>query len=123
MATPDTYSIRQLIQILDSTVTMMAPGPSVATTGSLTESFSATVTLAGSASATNVKLGTLTNAKFLAMWSDGTGVTYQTETAGTSIQMYPCSFLAEVTDGTGLSEVWLTNGNSSARTVEILAGE
>ena len=123
MATPDTYSIRQLVQLLDSTVTVLAPGPSVATTGSLTESFHATVSLEGNASATNVKLGTLTDAKFLAMWSSGTGVTYQTASGGTSIQAYPCSFLAEVTGGTDISEVWLSNSNSSSRTVEILAGE
>ncbi len=123
MATPDTYTIRLLAQLLDSTVTVLAPGPSTAETGSLTETFHATVTLAGSASATNVKLGTLTDAKFLAMWSSGTGVTFQTETSGTDISAYPCAFLAEVTDGMEMSEVWLSNDNSSSRTVELLAGE
>ena len=123
MATPDTYSIRLLAQLLDSTVTVLAPGPSVAETGSLTETFHATVTLAGSADATNVKLGTLTDAKFLAMWSSGTGVTFQTVPSGTAIEAYPCAFLAEVTDGTEMSEVWLSNDNASSRTVEILAGE
>lgn len=123
MATPDKYTIKLLAQLLDSTITVVAPGPSTAETGSLTESFHATVVLAGSASATNVKLGTLTDAKFLALWSSGAGVTFQTVSGGTSIKASPCAFLAEVTDGMEMSEVWLSNSNASDRTVELLAGE
>ena len=123
MATPDQYSIKLNVELLEGIVTVAAPAPSVASLGSMTESFYGTASLAGSASATNVKLGTLTDAKFLALFSSGTGVTFTIVSGGTSLAAFPCAFLAETTDGLGISEVWLSNSNASARTVNILAAE
>ena len=123
MATPDQYSIKLNVELLEGTTTVTAPAPSIASLGSMTESFYGTVTLAGSASAANVKLGTLTDAKFLALWSNGTGVTFQSTSGGTALQAYPTAFLSETTDGLGISELWLSNSNASARTVNILAVE
>jgi len=123
MATPDQYSIKLNVELLEGTVTVTAPAPSVASLGSMTASFYGTASLAGSASDTNVKLGTLTDAKFLALFSSGTGVTFTIASGGTSLAAFPCAFLAETTDGLGISEVWLSNSNSSTRTVNILAAE
>ena len=123
MATPDQYSIKLNVELLEGTATVAAPAPSVASLGSMTESFYGTVALAGSASDTNVILGTLTDPKFLALFSSGAGVTFTIASGGTSLAASPCAFLAETTDGLGISEVWLSNSNASARTVNILAAE
>jgi hypothetical protein len=123
MATPDQYSIKLNVELLEGTVTITAPAPSVASLGSITESFYATLSLAGGASDTNLKLGTLTDPKFLALFSSGTGVSFKTASGGTSLPAYPCAFLAETVDGLGVSEVWLSNSNGSARTVNVLAAE
>jgi len=123
MATPDQYSIKLDVELLEGTATVTAPSPSTASLGSLTESFYATVSLSGGASDTNLKLGTLTDPKFLALFSSGTGVSFKAEDGGSDLSAFPCAFLAETTAGLGISEIWLSNSNGSARTVNVLAAE
>ena len=123
MATPNQYSLKLDISLLEDMAQVAVPGTSVSTMGALTESFYGVVSLAGSASDVNVKLGTLTDPKFLSVYSSGDNVSLKIASAGTSIAAYPFACMGDVTNGLGISEIWLSNGDSSARTVEVLAGE
>lgn len=119
----DTYSIRVLASLLDGTTTYLSDDTAAATTGNLTEAHGGLPMLvAGLASDVNVKLGTLTDPKFLKV-SGSVGVSIKIASGGTAISANPWAFLSEVTNGLGISEIWISNSDPSEATVTILAGE
>jgi hypothetical protein len=119
----DTYSIRVMASLLDGTTTYLADDTSDATTGSLTEAHGGLpMKVAGLASDVNVKLGTLTDPKFLKV-SGAVGITVKIAESGTALSANPWLFLSETTNGLGISEIWISNSEASEATVSILAGE
>lgn len=123
MATPNAYSVQLAASLLEDTTTVLTPGPSSASTGSITEGFGGLPQrIAGLASDVNVKLGTLTAPVFLAIWGSA-GVSVKIAEGGTAIGADPFAFIANADAGLGISEVWLSNSNAAEATVTILAAE
>lgn len=119
----DTYSIRVMASLLDGTTTYLSDDTSDATTGSLSEAHGGLpMKIAGLASDVNIKLGTLTDPLFLKV-SGSVGVSFKIASDGTAISANPWAFLSEVTNGLGISEIWISNSDPSEATVTILAGE
>lgn len=124
MASPNGYSLQLVAALLQDSSTFLSPGPSSASTGTITQGFYLPLRLAAGASNTNVKLGTLTNPKFLAVFG-GQGVSFKIISTGDNGRgANPFGFLSDVDDGIGdVSQIWLSNSDSEAHEVEILAGE
>ena len=118
----DGYSVQVSSSLLDGTTTALT-SPGAASTGDVGEAFGGfPFKLAASASAVNLKLGTLTDPKWLAVYGEA-GVSFQIASGGQAIRANPFAFLADVTDGLGISEIWLSNSEASEVSVQVLAAE
>ncbi len=117
------YSILLTTSFLDGSTTVIASPLSTAATGSVGESFiGMPLRIAGSASAVNVKLNTLTNPLWLAVYAES-GISFQISSGGDAIEANPFAFISDVTNGLGISEIWLTNSDVAEIAVTVLAGE
>jgi hypothetical protein len=125
MATPNSFSVQLAASLLEGSNTVVTPGPGTAETGSIAESYVVPFQLAAGETDVNMKLGMLTNPKFLAVWADKPGVSFKIYSTGdTALPCNPFAFLSEVDDGmTNVSEVWLTNTGSQAAAVTVMAAE
>lgn len=122
MATPNAYSIQLITTLLEDSATVLS-SPGSEGTGSLSEAFGGLPnTLAGGASDVNLKLGMLTDPKWLAIFGDD-GITFKISNGGDAISASPFAFLADVQDGLGISEIWLSNDDAEAHEVTVLAAE
>ncbi len=117
------YSILLTTAFLDGSTTVIASPISTAATGVVGESFiGMPLRVAGSASAVNVKLNTLTNPLWLAVYAEA-GISFQISSGGDAIEANPFAFISDVTSGLGISEIWLTNSEAGEIAVTVLAGE
>jgi len=116
------YSIQLVTTLLDGSTTQI-PSPGSAETGSVLEVFGGfPMRLPGGASDTNIKLGLLTDPLWLAVFGD-VGISFKIVEGGTALEANPFGFVADVEDGLGISEVWLSNSDAEEHVVYILASE
>lgn len=116
------YSIQLITTLLDGTVTQV-PSPGSAQTGTVLEAYGGLpVRLPGLASDTNIKLGLLSDPLWLAVFGDE-GVSFKIASGGTAIEANPFAFIADVEDGLGISEIWLTNTDAEEHVIYIMATE
>jgi len=122
MATINAYSAELTLSLLeDSSTVLTSPGSEE--TGTVTESFvTMPGSLAASASDVNIKLGALTDPLMLCIWGDD-GVSFKVSSAGDSIAAYPFACLSDITNGLGISEIWLSNAESSSKSYTLVAIE
>lgn len=123
MATVNSYSIQLLTSLLASGSTFVSnPGDS-ATTGDVVEAFGGLPQrIAAGAADVNIKLGTLTNPLWLAVFG-AEGVTFKIANGGTALDASPFGFVADIQNGLGISEIWVSNSHSAQQTVTIMAAE
>jgi hypothetical protein len=123
MADVDGYSIQLITTLLDGSATAMS-SPGTAQTGTVLEATGGLPhKIPGGTSDLNIKLGTLTDVKWLAIWADGEGVTFRVSNGGDALDANPFAFLANVEDGMGISEIWVSNTDTAERKVTVLAAE
>ena len=118
----DAYSIQVISTLLEGTASRVT-SPGDASTGSVLEAFGGMpMRVAAGASDVNIKLGTLTDPIFLAVYGD-TGISFAISNGGDALHADPFAFLADEEDGLGISEIWLTNSDSEEHTIYIVAAE
>lgn len=116
------YSIQLVTTLLDGSTTQI-PSPGSASTGTVLEVFGGfPMRIPGSTSDQNIKLGLLTDPKWLAVFGDE-GVSFRILEGGTPLEANPFAFVADVEDGLGISEVWVSNSDAEEHVVYILASE
>lgn len=116
------YSIQLITTLLDGSTTQV-PSPGTAQTGSVLEAYGGLpVRIAGGSSDTNVKLGLLSDPLWLAVYGDE-GISFKVAESGTDLQANPFGFVANVEDGLGISEIWLSNADAEEHIVYIVAAE
>lgn len=116
------YSIQLITTLLDGTTTQV-PSPGIAQTGTVLEAYGGLpVRLPGGASDTNIKLGLLSDPLWLAVFGDE-GVSFKIADGGTALEANPFAFIADVEDGLGISEIWLTNADAEEHIIYIVAAE
>lgn len=122
MATVNAFSAQLVTTLLEGTTTVLS-SPGSAETGTVLEVFGGfPQRLAGSASAVNLALGTLTNPLWLAVYGDE-GISFQISSGGDAIEANPFAFIADVDNGLGISEIWLSNSEPGEKSVTVLAAE
>jgi hypothetical protein len=118
----DSYSVQLIASLLDGATTIV-PTPGTAQTGSVLEAFGGLPQRVGAGvSDLNIKLGTLTNPLWLAIWG-AEGITFNTTLTGSEIDADPFAFLADETNGLGISEIWVSNSSGQEQSITILAAE
>ena len=116
------YSIQLITTLLDGSTTQI-PSPGSAETGSVLEVFGGfPMRIPGGASDTNIKLGLLTDPIWLAVFGDE-GINFKILEDGTALEANPFAFVADVVDGLGISELWVSNDDAEEHIVYILAAE
>lgn len=121
MATINAYSAQLTLSLLEDSSTVFS-SPGSEQTGSVTEHVVISQNVAGPASDVNVKLGGLTDPKILAAWGEE-GLSFKTAIAGSVIAAYPIACMSDLTDGLGISEVWVSNSEGTAKSLTIVAFE
>lgn len=122
MATVNAFSAQLVTTLLEGSTTILT-SPGDEETGSVLEVFGGfPQRLAGLASAINLKLGTLTNPLWLAIYG-AEGISFQISSGGDAIEANPFAFIADVDAGLGISEIWLSNSSAGEVAVTILAAE
>lgn len=118
----DGYSVTLLLTLLDGTTTVLS-SPSGAETGSVVEAFGGMPQRIGAGeSDLNIKLGTLSDPVWLGVVG-ADGISFKISESGDALSASPYAFLANVDDGLGISEIWISNADAEEHTVTILAVE
>lgn len=116
------YSIQLITTLLDGTTTQL-PSPGSAETGVVGEAFGGLpMKIAGDATDQNIKLGMLSDPKWLAVYGDR-GVSVKIAENGTAIPANPMMFVCDTDDELGISEIWVTNSQPDEKSITILAVE
>lgn len=116
------YAVRVMASLLDGSDTHLADD-SAEQTGDVLEAHGGLpMKIPGSTTDLNIKLGTITQPKFLKVAGDQ-GVSFKIAEGGTAISANPWAFLADLDDGMQISEVWITNSEPDEKEVTILAVE
>jgi hypothetical protein len=116
-------SVQLVAALLDGTTTVM-PTPGEAETIPVQEAFGGLPQrIPGDTLLQNIKLGTLSRVKWLALYGDE-GITFRFEETGSDIPAHPFAFLANnVVAGAGISEIWVSNNDNEEHTITVLAAE
>ncbi|MCK5644740.1 MAG: hypothetical protein KAJ19_28330 [Gammaproteobacteria bacterium] len=116
------YSIQLITTLLDGSTTQI-PSPGSASTGSVLEVFGGfPMRIPGGTSDQNIKLGLLSDPLWLAVYGDE-GISFQIFEDGTALEANPMAFVADVADGLGISEIWVSNSDAEEHIVYILASQ
>jgi len=123
MTSINSSSVQLIATLLDGSATVL-PTPGDAVTIPVLEAFGGLPQrIAGGTSLLNIKLGTLSLTKWLAIYGN-TGITFRFEETGSDIPADPFAFLANnVSAGANISEVWISNADNEEHTVTILGAE
>lgn len=122
MATIDSYSAQLSVSLLDGVTTSLAT-PGSEETGTVNEAAGGLPHKIGASETdVNVKLGTLTDPVLLAVWGDE-GVSFKIASGGDALAAYPFACLADVANGLGISEIWVSNSVPSEQDYTYLAIE
>jgi hypothetical protein len=122
MASIDSYSAQLSVSLLDGVTTSLST-PGSAQSGTVNEAAGGLPhKIAASATDVNVKLGSLTDPVLLALWGDE-GVSFKISSGGEAIAAYPFACLADLSNGLGISEIWVSNGVASEQNYTYIAVE
>lgn len=122
MATIDSYSAQLSVSLLDGVTTALST-PGSAETGSVNEAAGGMPhKIAANDTDVNVKLGTLTDPVILAVWGD-IGMSFKISSGGDAIAAYPFACLADIENGLGISEIWVSNSTASEQDYTYIAIE
>ena len=92
-------------------------------TGTETEKLRLRVQVTAGASDTNIKLGSMTNPKYLVVLG-AQDVTIKLDSTGTdSLGTNPCLYVSDDDDGLGIDEILVSNAGAGAADIVILAAE
>ena len=116
------YSIQVITTLLDGS-SVVLPSPGAEHTGGVIEAFGGMPQrIPGETTDMNLKLGTLTSPKWLAIFG-APGISIKTELTGTPMRANPFAFVADESEELGISEIWVTNSDPTERSITILAAE
>lgn len=117
----DNYSVSVVSALKTSTSTDRTDTTTADDT--CTETFWAEVSLEAGAADTVLKLNLLTDPKILVVCG-GTGVSFKLDSTGTdSIAADPVAVIGDEDAGLGIDEILLSNSDSQAHTVTVIAAE
>ena len=118
----DSYSVQLITTLLDGSATALV-SPGQAETGGVLEAFGGMPQrIAAGASDVNIKLGTLADPLWLAVFGND-GITFRLALAGQVLDANPFAFLADEQNGLGISEIWVSNSDSQEQTIILVAAE
>lgn len=116
----DNFSVSLTTALLASTATEYTQ--TTTSTGSHTEDFRITMTLAAGASDTSLALGGLTDPKFIAVMG-GDGCSFKVAAGTDAIGCNPLAILMDEDDGLNMSSILLSNADSQNHTIIVVAAE
>lgn len=116
------YSVQLITTLLEDSATVIT-SPGQAETGAVLEAYGGfPARIAAGASGVNIKLGTMTDPKWFALFG-AEGVSFTISDGGDAIAASPFAFLADVEDGLGISEIWVSNSDSQEHTITMMGAE
>jgi len=118
----DGYSVQLLCNFLDG-ASVVLPTAGTAITGDVVEGHGGfPMRIPGGGDIVNVKLGTITDASWLAVWGDE-DVQVRVAEDGTWLGSNPFAFIGAMIAGLGISEIWIRNNDNEEHGVTIYAAE